>query len=102
MEGVHRENALSAPPFAVILAAVSSYSLLQSLVEPVLPTLQQPLHTSEDTVTWVLTAYLLTAAVATPIRGRVGDMVGKKKVLVATLACLALGSWSARWPRRSA
>jgi MFS family permease len=78
--------------FAVILAGVSSYSLLQSLVNPVLPTIQHDLHTSQNTVTWVLTGYLLSAAVATPIGGRIGDMIGKKKVLVATLAALAVGS----------
>ena len=77
--------------FAVLLVAVSAYSLLQSLVGPVLPTLQHGLHTSLNTVTWVLTAYLLAASVATPIVGRIGDMLGKKKVLVATLVALSLG-----------
>jgi len=78
--------------FAVILVSVSSYALLQSLVLPVLPTIQHSLHTSQTTVTWVLTAYLLSASVATPIVGRIGDMVGKKKMLVAALGALAIGS----------
>src|SRR5947209_10937592 len=78
--------------FAVIMAGVSSYSLLQSLVNPVLSTIQHDLHTSQNTVTWVFTGYLLVAAVATPIGGRVGDMIGKKKVLSATLAALVGGS----------
>jgi EmrB/QacA subfamily drug resistance transporter len=78
--------------FAVLLVGVSAYSLLQSLVLPALPTIQHKLHTSQDTVTWVLTAYLLSASVATPILGRVGDMIGKKKVFVFTLGALAVGS----------
>ena len=78
--------------FAVAMLSVSAYSLLQSLVLPVLPTIQHALHTTQNAVTWVLTAYLLSASVATPIIGRVGDMVGKKKVLVATLFTLAVGS----------
>ena len=78
--------------FAVVLVSVSAYALLQSLVLPVLPTIQRALHTSQNTVTWVLTAYLLSASVATPIAGRIGDMVGKKKVLVATLVTLAAGT----------
>ena len=53
--------------FAVILVAVSTYAMLQSLVSPVLPTIQHSLHTTQNTVTWVLTAYLLAASVATPI-----------------------------------
>jgi EmrB/QacA subfamily drug resistance transporter len=78
--------------FAVVLVSVSAYALLQSLVLPVLPTIQRSLHTSQNTVTWVLTAYLLSASVATPILGRLGDIVGRKKILVITLGALALGS----------
>jgi predicted MFS family arabinose efflux permease len=56
--------------FAVLAASVLAYSLLQSLVLPVLPTIQTSLHTSQNAVTWVLTAYLLSASVFTPILGR--------------------------------
>ena len=75
--------------FTVLLLGVSAYALLQSLVLPVLPTIQHDLHTSQNTVTWVLTAYLLSASIFTPILGRVGDMVGKERMLVVTL--LGLG-----------
>jgi EmrB/QacA subfamily drug resistance transporter len=78
--------------FAVLAASVTAYALLQSLVTPVLPTIQSALHTSQNTVTWVLTAYLLSASIFTPIMGRIGDVVGKKPVFVATLAALAAGS----------
>ena len=43
-------------------------------------------------VAWVFTSYLLAASVVTPIAGRLGDMFGKKRVLVVTLAGLAAGS----------
>jgi len=78
--------------FLVLAVGVGTFSLLQSLVSPVLALLQHSLHTDQSTVTWVLTAYLLSASVCTPILGRVGDMIGKKKVLVAVLATLAIGS----------
>ena len=78
--------------FIVLAVGTGAYSLLQSLVSPVLPLLQTDLHTTQNTVTWVLTAYLLSASVFTPILGRVGDMIGKEKVLVAVLVALALGS----------
>jgi EmrB/QacA subfamily drug resistance transporter len=78
--------------FAVLALSVAAYALLQSLVTPVLSTLQVDLHTTQNTVTWVLTAYLLSASIFTPIMGRVGDMIGKEKVLVATLVALAVGS----------
>ena len=78
--------------FTVLLLGVSAYALLQSLVLPVLPTIQHDLHTSQSTVTWLLTAYLLSASIFTPILGRVGDMVGKERMLVVTLSALAIGS----------
>jgi len=86
--------ARSRPPvtFAVLAAGIGAFALLQSLVVPVLTTVQHELHTSQDTVTWVLTAYLLSAAIMTPILGRIGDMYGKKRVFVATLVALAVGS----------
>jgi MFS family permease len=78
--------------FAVLATAVAAYALLQSLVVPVLPTIQAGLHTSQNTVTWVLTAYLLSASIFTPIMGRLGDMWGKERLLVLTLLALTLGS----------
>jgi EmrB/QacA subfamily drug resistance transporter len=78
--------------YAVLALAVGGYALLQSLVIPVLPTIQAGLHTSQNTVTWVLTAYLLSAAIFTPIMGRLGDMYGKERLLVIPLAALTVGS----------
>jgi MFS family permease len=78
--------------FAVLAAAGISYALLQSLVAPALPNIQHALHTSEDSVSWVLTAYLLSASVATPLIGRLGDMYGKKRLLVVVLALLCIGT----------
>jgi MFS family permease len=76
----------------VVMMAVGSFSLAQSMVSPILPTVQRALHTNENTVTWVLTSYLLAAAVFTPILGRVGDMIGKDRVFVGVLVIFALGN----------
>jgi EmrB/QacA subfamily drug resistance transporter len=78
--------------FVVLSAGVAAFALLQSLVIPVLTTVQHELHTTQGAATWVLTAYLLSASIMTPILGRVGDMIGKKRVFVATLVALAVGS----------
>ena len=77
--------------FTVLAAGAGFFAMLQSLITPVLPTIQHDLHTSQNTVTWVLTACLLSASISTPILGRVGDMVGKERMLVVALAALALG-----------
>src|SRR5260370_34851773 len=68
--------------FAVLALGGSSYALLQSLVAPALPDIQHALHTSENAVSWILTAYLLSASVATPLIGRLGDMYGQEGLLM--------------------
>lgn len=78
--------------FAVLTVSVVAFALLQSLVTPVLAQIQTELHTDQATVTWVLTAYLLSASVCTPIMGRIADNVGKGRMLVVALAALAVGS----------
>lgn len=77
--------------FVVLATGAAVFSMLQSLIAPALPTVQQALHASQSTATWVMTAYLLSASVFTPILGRVGDLVGKKRTLVAVLFVVALG-----------
>jgi EmrB/QacA subfamily drug resistance transporter len=62
------------------------------MVAPALPAIQKDLHTTTTGVTWVLTVYLLTASIATPVLGRLGDMFGKERMLVAVLCMFALGS----------
>jgi EmrB/QacA subfamily drug resistance transporter len=81
--------------FAVLATAVAAFALLQSLVTPVLSTIQVDLHTSQATVTWVLTAYLLSASIFTPVMGRIGDAVGKERMLLVTLGALVVGSFLA-------
>ncbi|MCW2813487.1 MAG: transporter [Nocardioides sp.] len=81
--------------FLVLAVSVSSFALLQSLIVPVLAQIQREYDTDQTTVTWVLTAYLLSASIATPILGRVGDAIGKKRMLVLTLTALSIGSLAA-------
>jgi EmrB/QacA subfamily drug resistance transporter len=90
MEGARRPH--YQVTFGVLAVGIGAYALLQSMVIPVLATVAQELHTSQDAVTWVLTAYLLSASIFTPILGRIGDMSGKKWVFVGTLIALAVGS----------
>ena len=77
---------------SVLSLAALAYILLQSLVVPALPTIGEELGTTQSTVSWILTAYLLSASVATPILGRFGDIYGKKRILVMVLASLVVGS----------
>jgi EmrB/QacA subfamily drug resistance transporter len=77
---------------AVLALAALAYALLQTMVAPALPAIQRELGASTTSVTWVLTVYLLSASVATPLLGRLGDIFGKEHVLVGVLGLFALGS----------
>ena len=57
MEGARRPH--YQVTFAILAVGIGAYALLQSLGIPVLTTVAKELHTSQDAVTWVLTAYLL-------------------------------------------
>ncbi|MFC5008090.1 MFS transporter [Dactylosporangium cerinum] len=69
-----------------------AFAVLQSLVAPAMSTIARDLNASTADISWILTAYLLSASVLTPILGRLGDMVGKRRVLIAVLAVLAAGT----------
>ena len=78
--------------FTLLAVSAVSYALLQSLVVPALLTIQHDLHTTTTGAAWILSAYLLSASVITPIAGRLGDMLGKKRILVVMLIVLAVGT----------
>lgn len=67
-------------------------SLQQTLVIPLLPDLPRILGVSADDASWLVTATLLTGAVATPIVSRMADMYGKRRMLLVSLAVLTTGS----------
>ncbi|GAB3308313.1 MFS transporter [Epidermidibacterium keratini] len=67
-------------------------SIMQTLVVPLLPHLPQILNAPPDDATWVLTITLMLGAVCTPITGRLGDMYGKKRMMLISLAMMVVGS----------
>lgn len=73
--------------FAGIVAAIT-----QTLVVPLIAELPKLLDTSASNASWVITATLLAAAVTTPVAGRLGDMYGKRRMLLTSLIPLIAGS----------
>lgn len=67
-------------------------SLMQTLVIPLIPRLPGLLGASAADTTWVITATLLAGAVATPVIGRLGDMYGKRRMLLVSMLMLVAGS----------
>ncbi|WP_280467319.1 MFS transporter [Nocardia cyriacigeorgica] len=84
------------PAPAVLIATLSTVgvvvSLMQTLVIPIIPSLPGYLNTSASNAAWVVTATLLAGAVSTPISGRLGDMFGKRRVLLVNLGAMIVGS----------
>ncbi|MFF3056474.1 MFS transporter [Streptomyces sp. NPDC057909] len=76
----------------VLAFAGITVAVMQTLLVPVIKDLPALLHTDPSNATWVLTATLLAGAVATPIMGRLGDLYGKRKMLLTSLAVMVIGS----------
>ncbi|WP_344780991.1 MFS transporter [Microbacterium kribbense] len=77
---------------AVLAVAGLASSFMFTLVVPIQAKLPELLSASRDDTAWVVTATLLAAAVITPIAGRLGDMYGKRRIVLVLLAVLVLGS----------
>lgn len=88
-EPVRRASGATVPvlAFAGIVVAV-----MQTLLVPVIKDLPRLLDTSPSNATWVLTSTLLSGAVATPIMGRLGDLFGKRRMLIASLSVMVVGA----------
>jgi EmrB/QacA subfamily drug resistance transporter len=76
----------------VLGLATLSYALAQTMIVPAFPVLAEGLHTDASGAAWTLTGTMLAAAVCTPIFGRLGDMFGKRRMLVVALTAFLIGS----------
>jgi len=75
-----------------LIGACLGFALLVTLVVPALPVLQRDLNTTPEWSTWIVTVYLLTAAVMTPLLGKLGDQFGKGRMLKVSLAIFLVGT----------
>ncbi|MFJ3672029.1 MFS transporter [Streptomyces sp. NPDC090106] len=87
----------SAPPRTNAVVAVLAFagivvSLMQTLVIPIVAELPTLLDAPASDTAWAVTATLLAAAVATPVIGRLGDMFGKRRMLLVSVVLLIVGS----------
>lgn len=78
--------------FAAIVLTASIGAALPSAVNPALLSIQRSLHASSTAAAWILTIALLTGSVMTPIMGNLGDMFGKRRILLCLIGSAAIGS----------
>ncbi len=76
----------------VLAVAGITAAIMQTLVVPLIGDLPTLLHTSTSNAYWVITATLLTAAVCTPVSGRLGDLYGKRRIMLICSGSLVVGS----------
>ena len=63
-----------------------------TIVNVALPSIQQDLHFSQANVTWVVNAFLVTFGSLLLLTGRIGDLVGRKRVFLAGLVTFTIAS----------
>src|SRR3954451_11291899 len=80
---------------ALLTIAGISFALMQTLVVPALPFFQREFDTSPQWTTWLVTSFLVSSSVLTPILGKLGDAHGKKRMLVISLAIFGVASLGA-------
>ena len=80
---------------AILATSALAYSFMQTLVLPALPFLAREFDASPAAVAWVASAFFLSSSVCIPIVGRLGDALGKVRVLAAAMGVLAVASIAA-------
>ena len=74
---------------AALALAGTVAAIMQTLVTPLIAELPRILHTSSSNAAWVITVTLLVGGVCVPVSGRLGDLVGKRRMM---LICVVIGS----------
>jgi EmrB/QacA subfamily drug resistance transporter len=77
---------------AALLLPTLTFSMFHTMVAPALPAIAREFHTTPTAASWVMTAYLLSAAVCTPLVGKFGDLFGRGRVLIVILCVFSIGS----------
>jgi DHA2 family multidrug resistance protein len=75
-----------------IMLATIMQTLDGTIANVALPHMQGTLSASQDQIAWVLTAYIVAAAIATPLTGWLCDRFGQKNVFLVSIAGFTLAS----------
>ncbi|HMM49145.1 MAG TPA: MFS transporter, partial [Miltoncostaeaceae bacterium] len=92
---MNEHRPLRGRPGLILLAltmCTGTFALMQAVVVPALPRMTEDLDTTAAWVGWTVSIYLLTASVATPLLGKLGDQFGKDRMLLITMTLFVIGS----------
>jgi MFS family permease len=92
LRGAAPAGALRRGGIVVLSLGALDFGLEQSLIIPALPALAEHYGASVSAIAWMVTGFVLASIVAIPLVGRLGDMLGKRRMLLASLAAFAIGS----------
>jgi MFS family permease len=87
-----RPAGLNRAAVLVLALAGLDFGLEQFMVVPLVPAVQRLEGTSLPTATWLLSGFLIAAVATAPVLGRLGDMYGKRRLLLGSLGAFAAGS----------
>ena len=90
--GSPREAVRASRLMIVLCGCGVTVSLMHTLIVPLLPEISRIQNLSQDAASWLLTVTMLAGAVCAPVSGRLGDMIGKRKMLVYSLGLMTIGS----------
>lgn len=76
---------------AILSSVATMIMYAETMLIPAIPTLIKEFGITYSTSSWILTTYLLTGAVMTPIAGKLSDIYGKKKILLMIMTVYAAG-----------
>src|SRR5918912_347574 len=86
-----RVRTISYAGLLVVALGSLDIGLEQSLVLPALPALARHYESSLIATSWIVTGFLLSTVVATPLLGRLGDMFGRRRLLFIALGAFTAG-----------
>jgi MFS family permease len=76
---------------AILSSTLLTVFFSETMLLPAIPEIIQDFNISYGTAAWIFSAYLIVAAVMTPVAGRLSDLYGKKKVLLTLLIIYIAG-----------
>lgn len=84
------QNFTEVPHRGLITASIMLATIMQvldtTIANVALPTMTGDLGASRDTINWVLTSYIVAAAIMTPVTGWLADRIGRRELLLASIA----------------